>query len=196
MPKFSRSKINNHRFHVNNDKGESGIGYEIIIGRYLMVQLGLTVDFNHQVLQWYGATLHMKGPSGMLGKSDLNKRGMREVVMHTIEPDSTREDTELMVKIFNSTHAKAYLKQLAYNTTQLNAEEITQLLILLKDFEDLFYGTLGYWATEPVDLELNPGSKLLNSIYFPVPIINEETFHKDLKCLVVIGVPTTVQLSQ
>ena len=38
MPEFSGSKIINHRFHVDNDEGESGIGYDMIIGRDLMVQ--------------------------------------------------------------------------------------------------------------------------------------------------------------
>ena len=51
MTKFSSSKMINHRFHVDNDKGESGIGYNIIIGRDLMVNLGLTSDFKRQVLQ-------------------------------------------------------------------------------------------------------------------------------------------------
>ena len=42
---LSGSKITNHRFHVDNDEGESGIGYDMIIGRDLMVQLGLTDNF-------------------------------------------------------------------------------------------------------------------------------------------------------
>ena len=79
----------NYRFHVDNDKGEWGIGYAMIIGRDLMVQLGLTADFNHQVLQWDGATLHMKEPSSMIGQHDLNKHKMREVVMQSSEPAST-----------------------------------------------------------------------------------------------------------
>ena len=44
MPGFSCRKIINHRFHVNNDKGELGIGYDMIIGRDLMIQLDLTAD--------------------------------------------------------------------------------------------------------------------------------------------------------
>ena len=36
-----------HHFHVENGKVESVIGYNMIIGRDLMVKLGLTVDFNH-----------------------------------------------------------------------------------------------------------------------------------------------------
>ena len=51
MPELSRSKIIEDRFHVDSDKGESGIGYDMIIGRDLMVQLGLTKNFKRQVLQ-------------------------------------------------------------------------------------------------------------------------------------------------
>ena len=36
---------------ANNDKGGSGIGYDMIIGHGLMVQLSLTADFKRQVLQ-------------------------------------------------------------------------------------------------------------------------------------------------
>ena len=94
MSEFSSSKIINHLFHINNTRCESGIGYGLIIGRELMVKLGPTADFKHQVLQWDGATIHMKEPSGLLGKSDLNKRNMRKVVILTAEPASTIEATE------------------------------------------------------------------------------------------------------
>ena len=90
MPGFSSSKIINRRFHVDNNKGKSGIGYYIIIGHDLMVQLGMTADFKRKVLQWNGYTVHMKESSSLLGKSDLTKRKMRKVVMQTVEPDSTQ----------------------------------------------------------------------------------------------------------
>ena len=70
MLDFSSSKIINHRSHVGNNKVDSGIGYDIIIGRDLMVRLGLTADFKRQVPQCYGATVHMKELRGQLGKSD------------------------------------------------------------------------------------------------------------------------------
>ena len=88
-----------------------------------------------------------------------------------------------MVKILNSTYAKADLKQVADNAIQLNSEERTQLLIILEDFKELFDATLGYWDTEPVGLELKPGYKPFNGRYYPVPIINKEIFCKDLKRL-------------
>ena len=126
------SKIINHQLHAANDKGESGIGYDVIIGHELMAQLGLRANFECQVLQWDVATVHMKESSGLLGKSDLNKSKMREVLMKTADPASTIEATERMVKNLNSTYAKADLNQVANNATQLNAEERTQLLSIVK----------------------------------------------------------------
>ena len=42
---------------------------------------------------------------------------------------------------------KSELEQVAANVTQMNAKEITKLLGILRDFEDLFDGTIGYWYT-------------------------------------------------
>ena len=62
----------------------------MIIGGDLMVQLGMTADFKRQVIQWYGTTVHMKEPSGLLGQSNLTTHEMREVVMQTVEQASTQ----------------------------------------------------------------------------------------------------------
>ena len=48
----------------------------------------------------------------------------------------------------------------------MNAEEITQLLRLIKYIEDLFDGTLGDWGTDPIGLELNKRYKPFNSKYY------------------------------
>ena len=100
------------------------------------------------------------------------------------------------MNILDSTYVKSYLELVSNNAIQMNAEEITLLLSLLEDFEDLFDGTLDNWVTETVDLELNLYSKPFNSRYHPVPIINKEIFRKELKRLVEIVVLTPVQKSQ
>ena len=69
MSEFYIRKIISQRFHIDKNEGESGIGYDMIIGRALMVQLDLSAEFKRQVLQWYGVTLPMKEPSGMIGKN-------------------------------------------------------------------------------------------------------------------------------
>ena len=81
MPKFSISRIIAHRFHVYNDKVILGIGYDMIVGCDLMIQLGLSSDFKLQVLKWDGLTAPTKDPSGMIGKTDLTSCEMRKVVM-------------------------------------------------------------------------------------------------------------------
>ena len=133
MPKFSSSKIINHRFHGNNDKSESGIGYYMVICRDLVVHLGIKAYFKSQVLQWYVTTVHINEPISFLEQSDLTKRNMREVVIQAAEPASTRKSTERIVKILDITYAKEDLKQVADNSTQINAEERTLLLSLLED---------------------------------------------------------------
>ena len=62
----------------------------MIIGRDLIIQIGLTAKIKRQVLLWDGTNVHMKETSYLLGKSDITKREMRKVVMQTAEPSSTR----------------------------------------------------------------------------------------------------------
>ena len=50
MPKYSIGKIILHQFHVDNNEVDLGIGYNMIIGRDLMVHLGLLEDFKGQVI--------------------------------------------------------------------------------------------------------------------------------------------------
>ena len=85
-----------------------------------MVQLGQMADFKRQVIQLDGTTVHMRESRNLLGQSDLTKREMREVVMQTAEPASTREATERMVKTLDSTYTKSDLEQLV-NDIQLNS---------------------------------------------------------------------------
>ena len=67
MAFFSISKILPHQFYVDK-KGESENGYAMIIGREIMVQIGLMEDFKRQVLQWDVYAIPMKEPSGMQKK--------------------------------------------------------------------------------------------------------------------------------
>ena len=81
IPDFSSIKIIDDCFHVDDEKGELGIGYDMIIVHDLMVKLGLTSNLKRQLPQWDGITVSMKEPRGLLGKSYLTSREMRVVVM-------------------------------------------------------------------------------------------------------------------
>ena len=109
---------------------------------------------------------------------------MREVVVQTAETVSTRKANESMVKIIDSNFAKSYLEQRATSATQMNTEERTQPLGLLKYFDYLFDGTIWEWDTDPSGLYLNTYYKPFNFKYYLVPMINEDMFHKYLERLV------------
>ena len=83
----------------------------------MMLQLGLKANFRHQILEWDDTVIPMKDPVNFIGQPDLTKSEIREVVKQTAEPASTRETTERVVKIINSTHTKAYLDN-------IDAEEV------------------------------------------------------------------------
>ena len=70
MPGFYSRNIIFHCFNIYINEGESGIGYNIIIGRYLMVQLGLMEYFKCQVLQWDFSAVPMKEPISFLGQDN------------------------------------------------------------------------------------------------------------------------------
>ena len=74
----------------------------------MMLQLGLKANFRHQILEWDDTVIPMKDPVNFIGQLDLTKSEIREVVKQTAEQASTRETTERVVKIINSTHTKAY----------------------------------------------------------------------------------------
>ena len=65
----------------------------------------------------------MKEPSVLIGKLNLIKREMREIVIKTAEPDSTREATDILVKTLDINYAKSDLNQVANDSTQMNAEK-------------------------------------------------------------------------
>ena len=52
MLELSSNKTILHLFHGENDEVESGIGYDMITGRDLLVQIGLVDDFKSLILQW------------------------------------------------------------------------------------------------------------------------------------------------
>ena len=122
----------------------------MIIGRDMMVQIGLSDEFKHQVLQWDSASLPTKDTIRLLGQQYLIRRNMNEVVIKNSEPESKREANEIMVNLIDSRYAKADLEQVASNAVQKNSDERINLLSLLNVFEEIFYDTIGLWDTEPL----------------------------------------------
>ena len=66
----------------------------------------------------------------------------------------------------------------------LNAEKCQRLLNLLRKFEDLYIGTLVKWTTTPLDLELKDDTKPMCLRPYPLLLVHEEIFRKEVEILV------------
>ena len=80
---FSRSKIRTHHFNFNDNEGYIGIDCDIVIGQDLIVQLDLVEKFKSNFLIWYNATLYMTLTGHRSVKTNITKRKIWYVVIHT-----------------------------------------------------------------------------------------------------------------
>ena len=196
LEEFDRNTTLKHTFDIDESNDEKGIGYDMIIGRDLLVKLGIDIRFTDQTIKWEDMLVPMKAFAPGKDHKSLSNKEIRASIAQIAEPISTREATERVVRILDSNYAKANLDEVAEAATNLTEAERSMLLDLLKEFEDLFDGTLGQWNTAPVEIELKPDAKPVSARWYPVPHINKETFRKELMRLVEIGVLDPVQESE
>ena len=59
-----------------------------------------------------------------------------------------------MKQILDATYKKVELHQIVSECTHLSKTERKQLHVVLKEYETLFDGTLGYWKNEQYNIKL------------------------------------------
>ena len=94
-----------------------------------------------------------------------------------------------MHRILNEKYEKDDLNEVMTKQCQKypTDTEHHRLLQLLEKFEDLFYGMLGTWNTNPVYLELTDNTKPVCSRPYPVPKVHKTMFKKESERLVRLG---------
>ena len=60
-----------------NAQDDEGIGYDVIIGHDIMLQLGLKAVFGCQIMEWDNIVVPLKETGNFLGQPDLTKRGIQ-----------------------------------------------------------------------------------------------------------------------
>ena len=185
FPNFSESKIASLKPDIFEISAEAKKpAYDLIIGVKSMINMGVILDFKTKKVTLDEITLDMEPLEAFPDQHTLNS-----TYCAYLEPASTREATNRAVEILDANYKKADLLEVV-NThcTHLNVHRRQKLLKLLRQFEDLFDGTLGEWKTKPVSLRLRPGAKPYHGRAFPVPHIHLATLKKEVTRLVKIGV--------
>ena len=128
-----------HGMHVYSDEME----YDMIIGRDLLHELGIILDFKNKTIIWNDAIIDM-----------ISKDLVPENSYHVDESDSLMGETKRILAIQKAKYRKADINQVTRDCVHLNDNQKLDLRKLLKRYETIFDGTLGTWKGRPYDIQL------------------------------------------
>jgi hypothetical protein len=134
MPELYDDRIIEWKVHVAKDTGV----YDAVIGRDLLRELGITLNFKDNTVTWDNSTIHMRSQSSRIN----NAYFIRDSV--ELEDSTTR-----IKRILDAKYEKADLSLIVEQCSHLNSEEKLSLKTLLRKYKPLFDGTLGKWTGEP-----------------------------------------------
>ena len=122
----------------------------MIMGRDLMQDLGIIIDFQNGNLIWDEVSLSMK--------REVNKE-LRPLEKESFSPTKqvesvrTQRITKRALKILDATYSPMRVEYIVDKCTHLNKNQKIKLGSLLRRYSTLTDGTLGKFKTSPVVLE-------------------------------------------
>ena len=183
LPEFNLRKQISWVFHVD-DRSESSSTSDMIIGRDLLGELGIILNFNDKTVTWDTDTIPMKDRGTLATQESLI-----EVYLSANEPQTLVDEFSRSTKILDAEYKPAILDEVIKMCENLNQEEQHQLLQILQKYEHLFDGTLGEFNMEPISLHLmDKGCKPVHARPYTVPRSVEQQLRKEIARLVEIGV--------
>jgi hypothetical protein len=103
-------------------------------------------------------------------------------------PEHVHAENKRQAGILDATYEAADLKEIIVSISTINEIEINKLLQLLRKYEHLFDGTLGYFETSEVKFDLKENARPYHAKAFPVPKIHHDTLKHEIERLVALGV--------
>jgi hypothetical protein len=156
----------------------------MIIGRDLMIQLGIEINFKNQTMKWDDAMVPMRSADCTI--EDLYIQDTEKI-----------EDAMSRVKrILDAKYEAANLEQIVAECDYLTKEQQEHLLKILNKHKQLFDGSLGEWKKETLNIELKEGVKPYHARAFPIPRVHEQTLKMEVERLCKEGVLRRVNRSE
>ena len=119
LPEFSDKKVVTWKFKVFES---TTLGYDMVIGRDIMAELGIDLSFNKKTMIWEGIEIPMRD-FNKLRKYQLNKKELQAFISESKEPVVTQKATDRIIKILDANYKKADLRQVANKATHLTSRE-------------------------------------------------------------------------
>ena len=168
MPELHDNRMIQWNVHVTKDLGN----YDMIIGRDLISDLKMEINFNDNILVWDEHSIPLK-----------DRDAPMKDAYHINEPEATQSASTRLKEILDAKYDAADLEQVCKECTHLNENEQRMLLSLLQRYEELFDGTLGTWKGEPYNIDLKPDVTPYHARAFPIPRIHLQTLKTEVERL-------------
>jgi len=181
FPELSETKIITWNLHVF----EQSTRYDLIIGRDLLQDLGILLDFKNQTVTWDEVTVPMRDPDTTI-----------EDGYQIQESEILYEATERTKRILDAKYEAVTPQQIVDGCDHLTQKEKEELLPLLEKFKELFDGSLGSWKGEKLSIEVKAEAKPYHARAFPIPKSREEGLKKEISRLCKLGVLKKVNHSE
>ena len=90
LTEFSDKKIITWTFNVAD---KESLGYNMILGRDLLIELKMNISFDRKIVTWEGIEIPMRD-FNKLRKYNLNKKEFKKIIQSSQEPLVTQEATD------------------------------------------------------------------------------------------------------
>ena len=185
--------------------------YDMILGRDLLNDLGIILDFKNKNMEWDQAQIPMRSyPSNhnsattaiewlldavdndLVGNDETLTR-VSDTTPHQVNETNYQEkdvdpDSYKFKTIRASLYERSDLQEIVDKCTYLTAAQQHQLFQLLSKFPKLFDGKLKTFNGPPIHLELIDNPTPVRSRAYPIPCSQLKVFKQELDRLVRIGV--------
>ena len=168
LNEFDEEKVIEWKFHIT----EKPFSYDMIIGRDLMSEIGIKMDFTDSTMTWDNAVVSMKSIDATV-----------QELYHVEDSPKVADATERMKRILDAKYELADINDIVNSCDHLNNQEKEPLRVLLERYKSLFDGNLGLWNDEQYDLELKPGMTPHHARAYPIPKAHEKTLCMEVQCL-------------
>ena len=145
LPELSETKLIEWEMHVMES---TTMNYDIIIGRDILEELGIVINFKWKQITWDEVSVPMRS------MNTVEHEG------YFIHESGLIADTIARTKrILDAHYEAADIDQIISTCHNLNDAQKQQLKALLEEFKELFDGTLGSLKDQQINIDLKEGVK-------------------------------------
>ena len=181
LPELHEGRTIVYKAHIAKQLGR----YDMILGRDLLKELGIKLDFGDETVTWDEMTIPMKPENATVMTS-----------YHLDDSPAVDEATKRIKGILDAKYEAANLDEVVAECKHLTDSEKISLRQILEKHKALFDGTLGSWKGEEYNIELKPGAMPYHARAYPIPKVHEATLRIEVERLVRIGVLKKINRSE